>query len=115
VKFQGSPRQVAGGPLSENVLKCDLKPLDFFSADYNGVLFDGSQKARLQAVFPIGVCDWTKPGVEEVRADPWTTFADGPGGRPLGEPPVSTNGCAGRSEGKGNAADGECPGNSGGR
>ncbi len=115
VKFQGSPRQVAGGPLSENVLKCNLKPLDFFSADYNGGLFDGSQKARLQAVFPTGVCDWTKPGVEQVRADPWTTFADGPGGRPLGEPPVSTNGCAGKSEGKGNAADGECPGNSGGR
>ena len=115
VKFQGSPRQVAGGPLSENVLKCNLKPLDFFSADYNGGLFDGSQKARLQAVFPAGVCDWTKPGVEQVRADPWTTFADGPGGRPLGEPPVSTNGCAGKSEGKGNAADGECPGNSGGR
>ena len=66
-------------------------------------------------MFPTGVCDWTKPGVEQVRADPWTTFADGPGGRPLGEPPVSTNGCAGKSEGKGNAADGECPGNSGGR
>ena len=115
VEFQGSPRQAAGGPISENILKCSLKPLDFLGTDYNGVLFDASQKAALQAVFPTGVCDWSKPGVEQVRADPWTTFADGPGGRPLGDPPVSTNGCAGKSEGKGNAADGACPGNSGGR
>jgi uncharacterized tannase-like protein DUF6351 len=115
VKFQSSPRQAAGGPLAENVFKCQLKPLDFFDADFGGVLFDDGQKARLNAVFPSGVCDWTKPGVGQVPEDGWTTFANGPGGAPLGDPPVSVNGCAGKSDGRGNAPNGGCPGNSGGR
>ncbi len=33
VKFQSSPRQAAGGPISENILKCSLKPLDFLGTD----------------------------------------------------------------------------------
>ena len=32
-----SPHQVAGGPLAENILKCQLKPLDL--ADYTGITF----------------------------------------------------------------------------
>jgi len=94
----------------ENILKCSLKPLDFLSTDYNGVLFDANQKAALQAVFPTGVCDWSTPGVEQVRADPWTTFADGPGGRPLGDPPGFDQRLRGKVRGQGNAANGECPG-----
>jgi hypothetical protein len=101
VKFQSSPRQAAGGPLSENVFKCQTKPLDFGSADYAGVTFTADQQARLAAVFPAGVCDWTKSGVGQVPADGWTTFADGPGGQPLGPAPVSQPGCPGNSEGKG--------------
>jgi len=89
VKYQGSPRQAAGGPLSENVFKCQTKRLDLSGADYAGVTFTAEQQARLAAVFPTGVCNWSKPGVAQVRADGWTTFEDGPGGRPLGKPPVS--------------------------
>jgi hypothetical protein len=107
VKYQASPRQAAGGPISENILKCSLKPLDFLSADYAGITFDAGQKSALETVFANGVCDWSQPGVEQVRADPWTTFADGPGGRPLGDPPVSNNGC-GRPQGHD-----DCRGNSG--
>jgi len=43
-------------------LKCRLKPLDFASYP---VTFTLVQQARLQATFPTGVCDWSKPGVDE--------------------------------------------------
>ena len=92
ITFQASPRQVAGGPLSENIFKCQLKPLDVTSADYNGVTFAEDQQARLAAVFPDGVCDWTKPGVSQVASNGGTTFKSGPGGEPLGETPLSTLG-----------------------
>ena len=84
---RASPRQVAGGPLAENILKCQLKPLN--SADYAPVLFSSAQLARLQATFPDGVCDWSEKGVGQRRAASPLTFADGPGGKRLPPPPVS--------------------------
>ncbi len=81
-----SPRQTAGGPLSENVLKCQLKP--FNAADYN-VSFTPDQLTRLQQVFPNGVCDWSKPGVNQQPANGPLTFEGGPGGVPLGPAPTS--------------------------
>jgi Tannase-like family of unknown function (DUF6351) len=86
-----SPHQVAGGPRAENILKCQLKPLNF--NDYSGVVFTsgaGGQQARLQAVFPGGVCDWTKPGVGQQAPTSPQTYAAGPGGVPLPAAPVST-------------------------
>ena len=82
-----SPRQVAGGPLTENILKCQLKPLD--TADYAPVTFTGAQLLRLHAVFPAGVCDWTKPGVGQQEAISPLNFAAGPGGQPLPPAPIS--------------------------
>ena len=82
-----SPRQVAGGSIRENILKCQLKPLD--PADYSPVTFSGAQLARLQAVFNTGVCDWSKPGVGQQEAISPLTFAAGPGGQPLPPAPVS--------------------------
>ena len=82
-----SPRQVAGGPLAENILKCQLKPLN--PADYAPVAFSSTQLARLQATFPDGVCDWSLPGVGQQAAVSPLTFADGPGGAPLPPAPVS--------------------------
>ena len=41
-------------------MKCQLKPLD--RADYN-VTFTDAQWVALQATFPTGVCDFSKPGV----------------------------------------------------
>jgi len=114
VQFQRSPRQVAGGPLAEDVFKCSLKSLDFGSADYSGIAFTVAQEARLAAVFPTGVCDWTEPGVGQTEAGGWWTYADGPGGQPLGPAPVSRGGCPGSSEAAGNAREGECPGQSAG-
>jgi hypothetical protein len=82
-----SPRQVAGGPLTENILKCQLKALN--AADYLPVTFTPAQLARLSAAFPDGVCDWSKPGVGQQQAVSPLTFEDGPGGEPLGPPPTS--------------------------
>ena len=89
-KTMSSPHVVAGGPLAENVFKCQLKPLNVSDSDYRGTAFTPNQVARLAAVFPNGVCDWTKPGVGQTDAVP-TTFADGPGGQPLPPPPEATH------------------------
>src|SRR5262249_31997481 len=67
------PRYVAGGPLSGDVLKCQLKPID--RADY-AVTFTESEMAQLRAVFPDGGCDWSKPGVNHVGVG--TSFGPAP-------------------------------------
>ena len=81
LEMHSSPRQVSGGSLQENVLKCQLRPLR--PAHYVPAVLDASQLARLNAVFPGGVCDWTKPGVGQQKAISPLTFAAGPGGQPL--------------------------------
>jgi hypothetical protein len=83
-----SPHQVAGGPRAENILKCQLKALNF--ADYTGVTFTAAQQTRLQAAFPAGVCDWSKPGVSQQDPVSPQTYTAGPGGVPLPAAPVST-------------------------
>ena len=87
-KSMSAPHVVAGGPLAENVFKCQVKPLNLSDPDYRGTAFTPNQAARLAAVFPNGVCDWTKPGVGQTNAVP-TTFENGPGGEPLPPPPVA--------------------------
>jgi hypothetical protein len=82
-----SPRQVAGGSLAENILKCQLKPLN--ASDYAPVTFSPTQLARLHAAFSEGVCDWSRPGVGQQEAISPLTFVSGPGGRPLPPAPVS--------------------------
>ena len=84
---RSSPRQVAGGPLAENILKCQLKPISF--SDYTGITFTSAQQTRLQAVFAAGVCDWTKPGVGQQSAVSPQTYKAGPGGVPLPAAPQS--------------------------
>jgi hypothetical protein len=56
------PRIEAGAPIANDVLKCRLKPVQ---ADYK-VKFSAAQMARLKAIFPTGVCDFTKPGIGQV-------------------------------------------------
>jgi uncharacterized tannase-like protein DUF6351 len=82
-----SPRQVAGGPLAENILKCQLKPLD--PTEYAPAVLTAGQLARLAAVFPGGVCDWSKPGIGQQLAISPLDFAQGPGGVPLPPAPLA--------------------------
>ena len=78
--YTGMSRMVAGGPGTNDVLKCQLKALN--RADYN-VAFTDAQWTRLQQSFPSGVCDYSKPGVmQQPPTAPWLTFAGGPGGTP---------------------------------
>ena len=56
------PRLVAGAPVTNDIFKCQLKPIDW--SEYNDT-FAPSQKKRLERVFPQGVCDWSKIGVEQ--------------------------------------------------
>lgn len=87
LKPAASPRQVAGGPRAEDILKCQLKPL--VQGDYPAGTFTAAQFTRLQAVFSGGVCDWTKAGVGQQAAVSPLSFRAGPGGVPLGDAPVS--------------------------
>jgi hypothetical protein len=87
LKPAASPRQVAGGPRSEDILKCQLKPLS--QADYPANTFTAGQWTRLQAVFPDGVCDFGKPGVGQQAAVSPLNFATGPGGTTLPAAPTS--------------------------
>ncbi len=80
LKIYSSIRQVAGGPRSSDILRCQLRPVD--RSEYAGKLND-EQFERLEAVFPNGVCDWSKPGVGQQTSSPWWTFAAGPGGSRL--------------------------------
>jgi len=56
------PRGVAGSPLAADVIKCQLKPI--LASEYK-VTFTAAEMARLKAIFPAGVCDWSKPGIEQ--------------------------------------------------
>jgi hypothetical protein len=87
-QYYGTPRQVAGGPLSDDVMKCRLKPL--VRSEYAPITFTDEQWATLQATFPTGVCDYSTPGVSQQGPKAtWLTFANGPGGEPLGAPPAA--------------------------
>ena len=85
--YYADPRIAAGGPPADNVLACQLKPLN--RADYP-VTFTADQWAELEQAFPTGVCDYRKSGIGQQVSIPWLTFANGPGGQPLGSPPSST-------------------------
>lgn len=66
------PRIAAGGPTAGDILKCQLKPVR--PSDYK-VGFTSAEWARLQAIFSQGVCDWSKPGVEQgALKDAWLAF-----------------------------------------
>jgi hypothetical protein len=70
-----SPNLVAGSPIASDVIKCQLKPLT--PADYN-VTFTPSQWQALGEVFPQGVCDWSRPGVEQTPSQPWASVGPSP-------------------------------------
>jgi hypothetical protein len=66
------PRIVAGAPLTNDILKCMLKPLR--AEDYKQPLSDDQIK-RLKAVFPQGVCDYRRPGEEQAGVpEPWKRY-----------------------------------------
>ena len=70
VQSFGTPRFDAGEPHSDDILKCQLRPL------------------------PSGVCDYSKPGMGQGPTTTWLTYQEQRGnvthgGRPLGPAPTS--------------------------
>ncbi len=93
VQQYGTPRFGADEPKTDDVLKCQLKPLN--RADYP-VTFTDAQWKELEQAFPTGVCDYSKPGVGQGPTHPWMTYQSDAagrhviyGGRPMGPAPVS--------------------------
>jgi hypothetical protein len=91
VPVYGTPRTVAGDGITTDANKCQLKPLD--RSAYL-LPFTDAQWAQLQALFPHGVCDYSKPAVAHQPTIPWLTYQTATGaviygGSPLGPPPVS--------------------------
>ncbi|WP_446686743.1 DUF6351 family protein [Phytoactinopolyspora halotolerans] len=56
------PREVAGESVAADIIKCQLKEPD--PDDYTAQFTD-TQWQRLNQIFTDGVCDYTKPGVEQ--------------------------------------------------
>jgi hypothetical protein len=92
VAAYGTPRFAADEPKTDDVLKCQLKPL---RRDDYPTTFTDAQWAAMQKAFPTGVCDYSAPGVDQHGTTPWQTYQNGSGaviygGSPLGAPPSST-------------------------
>ena len=69
-------RHVAGAPLANNIVKCGLKPI---SPDDYAVTLGADERARLERIFPDGVCDWSQPGqyAGDLRGT-WLSFGPSP-------------------------------------
>lgn len=76
----GTPRMVAGDSIATDTNKCQLKAVD--AADYSVAglglvsLLAPGQLDEIKAIFPDGVCDYTKPGVSFQGTIPWMTYSD---------------------------------------
>ena len=88
-----TPRMVAGESVATDQEKCRLKPLR--ASDYYPVTFTDQEWAELQQIFPQGVCDFSRPGVDQQPTIPWQTYQDSAGnviygGQPLGPAPAGS-------------------------
>jgi hypothetical protein len=93
VPASGSPRLGAGEALADDTWQCQLKALNRNDFPLK-VAFTASEWSALQKAFPTGVCDYSKPGVNQQPTVPWLTYQSAQadviyGGRPLGLAPVS--------------------------
>ena len=61
--LNSEPRLIAGAPWANDIMKCQLKPIDY--SEYK-VEFTDQQKQQLESIFPEGICDFSKTGVEQV-------------------------------------------------
>ena len=75
----GSPRQVAGDDAYNDRVACRLRPLVRSDYDFLLVPLTDAEWATLQAVFPGGVCDYSKPGRGQQQAQTWLTYSDASG------------------------------------
>jgi hypothetical protein len=87
-----TPAMVAGEGVRTDTNKCRVKRL--LRTDYYPIEFSDGQWATLKKVFPTGVCNWSRSGVNQRGTIPWLTYQDGKGrvvygGKRLGKAPRS--------------------------
>jgi hypothetical protein len=93
-KYQ-TARMIAGESITTDNVECQLKPLE--RSSYYPVEFTEEEWKELEAAFPTGVCDFSKPGVGQQPTVPWQTYQDDAkggevvyGGKALGAAPVDS-------------------------
>jgi hypothetical protein len=76
--LHGDPRTAAGAPLRNDILKCQLQPINMSSY---AVPFTDAQRKELAKIFSSGVCDWNKPsqGAAPLQGT-WIDYGDGTSG-----------------------------------
>ena len=78
---QAHPVRSDGKPLGGGVvysmmtLGMPVDPRDYKTAP------TAAELARLKAVFPTGVCDWSKPGIAQVPVVTWASYGPSPKNR----------------------------------
>jgi len=71
-----TPRQIAGAPLANDIVSCQLKRVDL--ADY-AISFTTDEYQQLLSVFPGGVCDWPRGDSSGARHQgTWKSFGPSP-------------------------------------
>jgi len=90
--YYSDPHIAAGAALTDDHLKCQLEPLSM--SNYGSVTFTSAEWSELQQAFPTGVCDWSKPGVDQSTTVAWQTYQNSSGGvvyggKALGPAPAS--------------------------
>ena len=71
-----TPRQIAGAPLANDIVSCQLKRIDL--ADY-AVSFTSDEYQQLLNIFPSGVCDWSRGDSSGSRHQgTWKSFGPSP-------------------------------------
>ncbi len=73
VPYYSTPRIVAGDSLSATTNACQLKPLSK-TDNYGPLGLSDDQFTALQAIFPDGVCDFSKPPVGYQPTIAWLTY-----------------------------------------
>ncbi|HVS67578.1 MAG TPA: DUF6351 family protein, partial [Mycobacteriales bacterium] len=74
VLSHSGPRQMAGGPMTEDVVKCRLRPLR--RSDYPSAMTSAQFRA-LKHIFPTGVCAYHRHSVGWVaHSHTWVSFGD---------------------------------------
>jgi hypothetical protein len=74
-----TPSMEAGESIATDVMKCQLEPLR--QSSFYPITFTSSQWATLLRAFPTGVCDYSKPGVDQQNTIPWLTYQSDARGR----------------------------------
>ncbi|MCD4524343.1 DUF6351 family protein [Nocardioides sp. cx-173] len=74
-----TPREMAGDDVHNDRLSCRLTPLERSAYGFLLVPLTDAEWARLQAVFPRGVCDYSRPGLGSQPAQTWLAYADARG------------------------------------